>query len=55
MKTNDDENPPEFSSLTFSGYTDAYIMYMKFSSYQSKKEGKQIVKAFNELYLSFKI
>lgn len=49
MTTNNDENPPEFSSLTFSGYTDAYIMYMKFSSYQSKKEGKQIVKAFSKL------
>ena len=49
MTENDDENPPEFSSLTFSGYTDAYIMYMKFSSYQSKKEGKQFVKAFSKL------
>ena len=49
MTAIDDEDPPEFSSLTFSGYTDAYIMYMKFSSYQSKKEGKQFAKAFSKL------
>lgn len=46
MTAIDDEDPPEFSSLTFSGYTDAYI---KFSSYQSKKEGKQFAKAFSKL------
>ena len=46
--TSNNENPPEFSSLIFSGYTDAYIMYMKFSS-ENKREGKQFVKAFNKL------